>query len=59
MWYVKDDATLGYLDTAKDYRLSATLTATAVSRKLLAFQVRQPNLGPHSTHNVTHDDNNF
>ena len=39
MWYVKDDANLGYLDTEQKYRLDATLNATAVSRKLLAFQV--------------------
>ena len=39
MWYVKDDAKLGYLDTDKKYRLEKTVAATAVSRKLLAFQV--------------------
>lgn len=39
MWYVKDDAKLGMLDTDMDYRLSQTLERTAVSRKLLAFQV--------------------
>ena len=39
MWYVKDDAKLGFLDTDKKYRLEHTLNATAVSRKLLAFQV--------------------
>ena len=39
MWYVKDDATLGFLDTDKKYRLEHTLQAIAVSRKLLAFQV--------------------
>ncbi|XP_046573586.1 uncharacterized protein LOC124281679 isoform X2 [Haliotis rubra] len=39
MWYVKDDAQLGYVDTDMDYRLTNTLTRTAVSRKLLAFQV--------------------
>ena len=39
MWYVKDDAKLGYLDTDQKYRLEKTLAATAVSRKLLAFQV--------------------
>ena len=39
MWYVKPDAKLGFLDTEKKYRLDKTLDATAVSRKLLAFQV--------------------
>jgi len=39
MWYVKDDAKLGYKDTEKDYRLQQTFTATKVSRNLLAFQV--------------------
>ncbi|XP_067650518.1 uncharacterized protein [Haliotis asinina] len=39
MWYVKDDAQLGFVDTDMDYRLTNTLTRTAVSRKLLAFQV--------------------
>ncbi len=39
MWYVKDDAKLGFLDTDRKYRLEHTLAATAVSRKLLAFQV--------------------
>ena len=39
MWYVKDDAKLGCLDTDQQYRLDATLKATAVSKKLLAFQV--------------------
>ena len=41
MWYVKDDAKLGMLDTSDTYRLEKTLAATAVSRKLLAFQVRE------------------
>lgn len=39
MWYVKDDAKLGFLDTDKDYRIKQTFERTAVSRKLLAFQV--------------------
>ena len=39
MWYVKEDAKLGKLDTDKGYRLAKTVNATAVSRKLLAFQV--------------------
>lgn len=39
MWYVKDDSKLGMLDTPMDYRLAQTLERTAVSRKLLAFQV--------------------
>lgn len=39
MWYVKDDAKLGMLDTDMRYRLDNTLQRTAVSRKLLAFQV--------------------
>lgn len=39
MWYVKDDAKLGMLDTDQKYRLEQTLERTAVSRKLLAFQV--------------------
>ncbi|XP_076436987.1 uncharacterized protein LOC143276386 [Babylonia areolata] len=39
MWFVKDDAKLGYLDTAADYRLQHTFTRTEVSRKILAFQV--------------------
>lgn len=39
MWYVKDDAKLGMLDTDQKYRLDNTLMKTAVSRKLLAFQV--------------------
>ncbi|WAQ93483.1 UB2J1-like protein [Mya arenaria] len=39
MWFVKDDSKLGMLDTPKEYRLAQTLTRTAVSRKLLAFQV--------------------
>ncbi|KAL4226827.1 hypothetical protein ACF0H5_014805 [Mactra antiquata] len=39
MWYVKDDAKLGMLDTDQNYRLDQTLQKTAVSRKLLAFQV--------------------
>ena len=40
MWYVKDDSKLGMLDTDQKYRLEHTLERTAVSRKLLAFQVR-------------------
>ena len=39
MWYVKDDSKLGMLDTDQKYRLEHTLQRTAVSRKLLAFQV--------------------
>lgn len=39
MWYVKEDAKLGMLDTDKDYRIRETLQRTLVSRKLLAFQV--------------------
>ncbi|XP_013417180.1 uncharacterized protein LOC106178514 [Lingula anatina] len=39
MWYVKDDAKLGFMDTPQNYRLEKTLQATAVSRKILAFQV--------------------
>ncbi|KAH3873657.1 uncharacterized protein LOC127869059 [Dreissena polymorpha] len=39
MWYVKEDAKLGMLDTPMEYRLTHTLERTAVSRKLLAFQV--------------------
>jgi hypothetical protein len=39
MWYVKEDAKLGFLDTDKAYRLKETFERTAVSRKLLAFQV--------------------
>ena len=40
MWYVKEDSKLGMLDTDMSYRLAQTLERTAVSRKLLAFQVR-------------------
>lgn len=39
MWYVKEDAKLGFLDTDKAYRIKHTFERTAVSRKLLAFQV--------------------
>lgn len=39
MWYVKDDANLGFLDEDKKYRLDKTIEATAVSRKIMAFQV--------------------
>lgn len=39
MWYVKEDAKLGFLDTDKPYRINQTFERTAVSRKLLAFQV--------------------
>jgi len=39
MWYVKEDAKLGMLDTDQEYRLTQTLERTSVSRKLLAFQV--------------------
>ncbi|KAK3587844.1 hypothetical protein CHS0354_019713 [Potamilus streckersoni] len=39
MWYVKEDAKLGFLDTDQKYRLENTLMRTEVSRKLLAFQV--------------------
>lgn len=41
MWYVKEDAKLGMLDTQEDYRIRETLQRTLVSRKLLAFQVRK------------------
>jgi len=39
MWYVKEDAKLGFLDTDQKYRLQETFKRTEVSRKLLAFQV--------------------
>ena len=39
MFYVNNDAKLGFLDTPKDYRLEYTSKATVASRKLLAFQV--------------------
>lgn len=40
MWYVKEDAKLGFLDTPQSYRIEKTCKATAVSRRILAFQVR-------------------
>ena len=39
MWYVKDDAKLGFLDTSKDYRLPNTMRGTINSRKMMPFQV--------------------
>lgn len=39
MWYLKDHPKLGHPNAEKSYRLSTTFDATAVSQKLIAFQV--------------------